>query len=329
MIRIEGVQANGHSPNPVIRYQVKNGQITEIKYGQSLIEWQAVTGATRYKIIYKLVHAPHDDPPDEHSLPAPATSTNLRGIIIEELYELRVEAYRGNTLIGRSSAIFTLATDDAFEIRKTKPYRKVAGIEIFGYLDSVNEPIGRFDYVLCDTTLLADNTDTEGINEFDEAKKQVEAGIRVWGEVSSGMVSYEQSLESELDEDDTNVCFEYLLSRLTADPEDDHDVAGFVYAHLRKDMRIFCKKSNSTGCAYILRVRNKEYQISDAYILISKDLKVGLSCSNFLKLVTHEGGHVYGLGHSDLRNETVMKGVIFCKPSKRDIVAIKTIYQSR
>lgn len=348
MIRIEGVQANGHSPNPVIRYQVKNGRITEIKYGQSLIEWQAVTGATRYKIIYNLVHASPDDLPDEHSLPAPATSTNLRGIIIEELYELRVEAYRGNTLIGRSNTILVFATDNTFEIRVIDPLRKVAGIPLGGYLKEnlVDSPIGHFDYILCDTTLPYDDTnplpsadtdtddpDTEELSEFEKAKKQIEDGIKIWVDRSSSMVSYYQELESNLEEEDPNPCDKIEKALATSDPEDDNNVARFIYALIPRDLRRVCSNDNAGGCHKAVKVISgpERGRLYKGRVFLKNDLSVANSCSELLQVVIHEAGHIFGLSDVDARINTIMyeRTTGICELTNRDIVAIKAIYQSR
>lgn len=335
MIRIEGVQANGHSPNPVIRYQVKDGQITEIKYGQSLIEWQAVTRATRYKILYKPLPAPPDYSYRELTVPASRTSTTVRGIIVEDLYELKVEAYRGNTLIGRSNTILVFATDDAFEIRTIEPLREVAGISIAGYLHDieVHGPIGYFSYVLCDSTLLPDNLDTD-INELEEARKQIEEGIKTWGYDTDNMVSYSQELESELKKDDYNPCDEYKEALLTEDEEDDEDIFRFIFAQDKRAIIRKCLKDTSLGCALNPTVQTGEFRgrRHKNRIFIWDELSVtNPACSDMLRVVTHEAGHIYGLKHAKAGINSFMSNELtsLCDITNRDVVAIKAIYQSR
>lgn len=45
----------------------------------------------------------------------------------------------------------------------------------------------------------------------------------------------------------------------------------------------------------------------------------------------HEAGHVYGLHHADVEDISVMNMPKddFCEPTQFDVVAVKTIYQSR
>ena len=335
VITIKGVQANGHSPNPVIQYEVIEGRVREtIKYGQSLIEWQAVTGATRYKILYELVTAPPDDLPDEHTLPTPATSATIRGIIIGELYELKVEAYRGNALIGRSDTISTYPTQTPVTRDNI-----VGFIPILGYVvtdTQFGRNIGEYSSVLCNN--IKDDPRTP-INEArmltNTEIREIEDGIRIWVDLIGGdMIRYTRKDLRECTDDELDS--DWIHETKEKQPNTGRKEISFIWIAQMDDRIDYCDRD--TSClSFPLRPDNS-MDIAQMIIRSTAGSTIstvtdGTSCSELFRVAVHEAGHAFGLHDvkGDIQRPSFMYGTLtrYCSPTQHDVAAVKAIYQSR
>ncbi len=278
--------------------------------GQIVVSWSAVPGATGYVVSYAL---------DSSSLSwrersVSGTSVTLgqsSGILLDNLYRIRVKAVNGTGGSGWS--------DTAFSFPTYTPVMRgdsVGVIPIDGY-----RPTASYGYVLCTNTapvsaelnkLVASNPALTR----DIWQKIITDGIEIWdtkvGYITVDVPEVRRCSEEDLDISDRDIS----ISLVTLIPHNSDD---------------FCSEGAS-GCAYYHHIDGQLGKVA-IYIRNNKQL-TPFSCSQLSRLVVHESGHAFGLGdHYSLVYSSIMFGLDFilnvCRPSEYDIGAMKAIYQSR
>ena len=279
--------------------------------GQIVVSWSAVPGATGYVVGYAL---------DSSSLSwrersVSGTSVTLgqsSGILLDNLYRIRVKAVNSTGGSGWSDTVFSFPT-------YTPVMRgdSVGVIPIDGY-----RPTASYGYVLCTNTAPV----SAELNKLvvsnpaltrDIWQKIITDGIEIWdtkvGYITVDVPEVRRCSEEDLDISDRDIS----ISLVTLIPHNNDD---------------YCSEGAS-GCAYYHHIDGQLGKVA-IYIRNNKQL-TPFSCSQLSGLVVHESGHAFGLGdHYSLVYSSIMFGLDFilnnvCRPSEYDIGAMKAIYQSR
>ena len=328
-IVIEGLQANGHSPGST---------------GQALIKWEAVTGATKYKILYGRHKV--SVRPGEVVIPATATSITITGLQLTKLYDIVLIAYKGTKRLAQSDTINTYPTSTGAVAGD-----KVGSMPIVAYRKE-NNRYGYYSYKLCrnivkaspndlprtvvnvptlttttSTTSTSTTTTTTQVITRTQIN-QIEAGVNAWATATNSTYYHQLTTKCEGNE--------LLRNR------ENRAKVNLIRILIESDKDKFCTK-NSGACIDHFDPINGEVGIPDngelsvSQIFISELAKTSnqhLGCSELHQLTLHEAGHAYGLHHPGENDLSVMSARTLynnglCDPTELDIVAIKAIYQSR
>lgn len=315
---MNNVAANGHSPTTtIITNPVTNKKTT---YGQTVLKWQSVPGANRYKIIYEEYPFTGRDE-TEHNIPRQTNQKTIKGLVLKTLYKITIEVYNGNNLIGKSKPIYTYPT--AVDASATRGDR-IGILLVGGYLKG-HAFVGHYDYVVC-TNIAEDDQSTPNKNEervmTSEEEFHIASGVNIWKSVTKE-VTFNQLPDTCSDQD-----LEVVHSKRS--PKNMIQIA---------NKRRFDDLCNPTGlaCMYLDYNRGSKPEITVAQIYLRYDITTvddedeAVRCSRMEQLVMHEAGHAYGLTDIAGNVPTVMSARLYdsCKPTEYDIAAIKAIYQSR
>lgn len=282
--------------------------------GQIVVSWSAVPGATGYVVGYAL---------DSSSLSwrersVSGTSVTLgrsSGILLDNLYRIRVKAVNGTGGSGWSATVFSFPTYTPANMGDS-----VGIIPIKGY-----RPTAEFDYVLCTNAApqLSSQLDTFALTNpaitRDYWRQMIIDGIEKWDTVSEHI--------TVTNTPDVRRCTDREISTIIEIRID------FVRLVAAGSLDRRCTTDHPGGCA-LNEVNRNDGRIGNTAVLILDHLSLSsLNCSDMHTVAIHESGHAFGLGdHQSDVYESIMYNAdlpTHCDPTEYDIGAMNAIYQSR
>lgn len=307
--------------------------------GQSIVEWEAVAGATSYEVEYRkrriIVTTVHEEVKINEVNNTTFTISDLRD---ETHYPIRIRAKNSSSTSDWSDTIYTYPTKTT-----AGPNSIVRTIEILGYLDlvsvgtpSYDPPIGEFAFVLCGNTLPPDEIATRDKNEREITASQIRAGVAIWSTATGAIVTYKHD-----EKDDTIDCnsqpeFKLYSERVDSINKIQLSSPGKLMMDCQVPLDLVQQNININGCA-----RSDDFNpITKTQIYLNISLEVreqqGIAdnqCSKMFQIAMHEAGHVYGLDHSTTGYTTMRRYYLnrddICVPTVSDVIAIAKVYQSR
>lgn len=286
-------------------------------YGQTLLKWQSIPGANKYKIIYeKYPFTGRNE--TEYNIPRQTNQQTIKGLVLKTLYKITIEVYNGNNLIGKSEPIYTYPTAVNSGAMKGD---EIGIILVDGYLRD-HHLYGYYDYVVC-KNIAEDDPTTLNKDETrvltSEEEFHIASGVNIWKSMTKE-VSFNQLPITCSDQD--------LETKWS-----ERSRKNMIQIANKKRFEALCNPK-WLACAFIDNGGGTS-QITVAQIYLRYDILTedapAVRCSKMEQLVMHEAGHAYGLADIDDFVPSVMSSSLYdyCKLTEHDIVAIKAIYQSR
>jgi hypothetical protein len=264
--------------------------------GQSEVEWRRVANASSYNVRYCT-----GDPCTWSSLiSATGTSTLIRDLNEETLYEIQVQAINISGTSGWSDTTYTLYT---YPTRTPATQDDTVGIvPIDGFLVS-----SRYHFTICDTT---------SVRITDDWETQVENGMETWETATGRMVRVTNRSKADCNSATTNT--------VVRAAGEDMEMLGCSRTALG------CANRDTTSEGRIDRTRiGLLHTLAETPRTPTGETKTGRTCTRLFQVAMHEAGHALGLGDHANSASVMFSSEPYCFPTAYDIVAVKAIYQSR
>lgn len=294
--------------------------------GQAVVEWQASTRATGYKVRYKqysLTVSNCETPGCKDWKNGPSVtdpSATISNLETEELYYVQVKAVHSSG--GESSW-----TDTVYVYPTRVPATRrdtVLELPIKGYISPTT-----YTYRICPHTLT-------GMTQSEQNAwiTEVEEGISLWKDATGEVDS----------KHDTALICSSDTSRPSGEVQSSTNLATNIVEQVSTaTMNNRCKPQNTTdppalGCAKPVysgdRLASTDISILHGQGQTLRSARGGdptRLCTKLNYLAMHEAGHAFGLSHPTQDDSISVMNYrhLTCYPENLDIVAIKAIYQSR
>ena len=292
-------KANGYSP----------GQST---VGTITVEWDAVPGATMYRLKYIDYYIPYPPANLEAAMSRVSTS-NLSAVLTDlkknVLYRIQIQAVNG--LRTSEWSEYALAyTVNLLVI----PGSEIEGVPIVHFRRKTNNTV-KFSYTFCTDDIVFERA---------TAIEQIDQAVRRW-ENKIGFLETEEIKRT----DDCSDAEKKL-------PNESSSIQLIRMATLR-EIRKHCGGNEDVyGCALhypVVEPITRSNPIQKTQVWIRKALDNDSTCSKLMWTTVHEIGHVFGLGDILVYKPSVMSYDISngykCYPTLGDISAIVALYQNR